>query len=724
MAAAVPGLVGPAAAPALGASIGTAALIGIASLGLLLAFLVRSVMRVKRIAALHERNSRDIIARLDAHGRITYAPPATATMLGYPSRTLLHQPLAALCHPEDAPALTALLAAAPRRCGHADRLFRLRHADGHFMPIELTLAPGDAGGSVCVLRDVTRWQAAVAEAKRTEERYHLLAEHAGDVIARVRPDRTRAYISPAAKAVLGYTPDELRGLDFLDIVHPDDRQRTADVFAACVRDNGQATLRCRLRHPARGTIWVEASWAAQPPEAPGRPGDVVSVVRDISERIAAEQQVAFLARHDPLTGLANRALLQERTEQALAAASRGGLVAMLCFDLDLFRKANDSFGHDAGDRLLREIAERIVTCIRPADTLARLDGDAFAVLQAGIDRTDDAGRLATRLLSTVATPFTLAGQTVSVSASLGIAIAPADGSDYPSLLRKANAALRRAKTDGRSRWRFFEPAMEAERAARERLVIELRQALARGEFVLHYMPTVRLADERITGFEALLRWRHPRRGLLGPGAFIGLAEETGLMVPIGTWVMSQACADAARWPEPVPVAVNLSPVQLRDGTLPRSVAAALRAAGLPAARLALEVTESALLGDNAALLAELHALQATGVRIALDDFGTGYASLRSLRQFPFDKIKLDRTFVRDVAEDADARAIVRAVAGLGRSLGIATVAEGVETPIQSDLLRAEGYIEAQGLHFGAAVDRDGVMGLLGSALREAAPLTC
>ncbi|MGH7041388.1 MAG: putative bifunctional diguanylate cyclase/phosphodiesterase [Acetobacteraceae bacterium] len=678
----------------------------------LLGWLMGTLGEARRLAALLAENGRDVIARVRPDGTLAYISPAALSMLGYQPGALVDSPIAGLCHPDDAPALIGLLAAVPPQYGLLGRLFHLLHADGYFMPIELTLAPAGRSETVCVLRDVTRWQRAVAQAQRSERDYQLIAEHAGDMIVRVRPDRTRAYVSPSGEGVLGYPPEELRDIDFTTATHPDDRARVALAFDAFVRSGGQTTCRFRLRHKTRGFIWVESTWATQPTNQPDQATDVVAIVRDISERVAAEQQIAFLGRHDPLTGLANRALLAERTAQAMAELARGGLVAMLCFDLDLFKSVNDTLGHAAGDALLCQVAARITACVRPGDTVARLGGDEFAVLQPGLERTEDAGRFASRLLSELAAPFELEGQVMPVSASLGIAVAPLDGTDYAALLRKADAALYRAKADGRGRWHFFEPAMEARRAARERMVVELRQALACGEFRVHYMPLVALDTERIIGFEALLRWQHPKRGLLMPDAFVPLAEETGLIAPIGAWVLGEACADAALWPESIAVAVNLSVVQLREGTLARGVTAALAAAGLRAARLQLEVTESVLLDDSETILAELHALRAIGVRIALDDFGTGYSSFRYLRRFPFDKIKLEHSFVRDIAEAADALAIVRAVSGLGRSLGIATLAEGVETAAQRDLVRAEGYTEAQGFLYGRPGDLNTVRALL------------
>ena len=714
-AACVLGLVGMATIPALAVTAGprAAVLAGAFSAGAaLLGCLTGALGEARWLAALLAENGRDVTVRVDAEGSLLFVSAAMLPVLGYRSKALVGGPLVRLCHPADAAAFAGLLAAVPPSSGPLGTLFRLRHAEGHYVPIELTLAAIARGETVCVLRDATRWQTMIAEARRSERNYQLIATHAGDMIVRVRPDRTRAYVSPSAFNVLGYIPEELRNLDFTAAAHPEDQAWVATAYNDFVRTGGQTTVRFRLRHKTRGFIWVEAIWTTQPPEPPDRTGDVVGIVRDVSERVAAERRIAFLARHDPLTRLPNRTLLEERTADATARLARGGLVAMLCLDLDLFKSINDFLGHAVGDALLCEVAERIAASVRPGDTVARLGGDEFAVLHTGLDRVEDAGRLASRLLSTLAVPFAFEGQVMPVSASLGIAIAPMDGSDYPTLLRRADAALYRAKADGRGRFAFFEPEMEARRVARDRMVLELRQALARGEFRVHYMPIVALATERITGFEALLRWQHPDRGLLEPDTFIAHAEETGLIAPIGAWVLGQACADAARWPEHIAVAVNLSAAQLRDGILAHGATAALAAAGLCPRRLVLEITESVLFDESETAVAELHVLRAIGVKVALDDFGAGHSSFRHLRRFPFDRIKLDRSFIRDIPAEADALAIVRAVGGLGRNLGITTVATGVETAAQRDLLRAEGYLEAQGFRYGRPGDLDSLRTLL------------
>ncbi len=428
-------------------------------------------------------------------------------------------------------------------------------------------------------------------------------------------------------------------------------------------------------------------------------GGWVVTYEDVTERRRAEAQVAFMARHDALTRLPNRVLLHERLEQVLAQAGRGACAAVLCLDLDRFKPINDTLGHATGDELLRRVGTRLSACVREGDTVARLGGDEFAVVQTGISRAEDASLLAERIIAALGEPFVLGGHTVMVGTSIGVALAPADATGADRLLRCADMALYRAKLDGRGTHRFFEEEMDARLQARRALELDLRRALHEGEFMLYYQPLVDLRSNRVSAFEALLRWRHPRRGLVAPDEFIPLAEETGLIVALGAWVLERACADAVTWPDELRVAVNLSATQVSSSGLIDSVAHALDASGLPADRLELEITESVLLQNSSVTLATLHALHALGTPISMDDFGTGWSSLSYLRSFPFDKIKIDRSFISDLCDKPDAAHIVRAVTGLGNSLGMATTAEGVETDEQLSHLRREGCTEVQGYLF-------------------------
>jgi diguanylate cyclase (GGDEF)-like protein/PAS domain S-box-containing protein len=435
-------------------------------------------------------------------------------------------------------------------------------------------------------------------------------------------------------------------------------------------------------------------------DQPMKGGGWVATFEDITEWQQAQEQISHMARHDALTNLPNRTLFREQLEKGLRLAKRSDQLAVLCLDLDHFKDINDSLGHPIGDALLKEVARRLGDCVTENDTVARLGGDEFAIVELCGDCGPSAvATLASYVVEKVAAPYDIAGHQLVIGVSIGISLAPEDGKNPDELLKKADLALYRAKADGRGTYRFFETGMDARAQARRMLELDLRAALERDEFEVYYQPIRDLAGDRIVAFEALARWNHPLRGLIAPTNFIPLAEETGLVVPLGECVLRKACADAAGWSQEVAVAVNLSPVQFKNPNLVSSVKAALQASGLAAGRLELEITESVLLQNSAATLAVLHELRALGVRISLDDFGTGYSSLSYLRSFPFDKIKIDRSFVTELATREDSMAIVRAVTGLGKSLGIVTTAEGVETDAQFDLLRREGCTQAQGYLF-------------------------
>jgi diguanylate cyclase (GGDEF)-like protein len=407
-----------------------------------------------------------------------------------------------------------------------------------------------------------------------------------------------------------------------------------------------------------------------------------------------------MARHDALTNLPNRTLFRERLERALQLAKRGDQLAVFCLDLDHFKEINDSLGHPVGDALLSAVASRLRTCLTDSDTVARLGGDEFAIVQlcANCEPTAVAA-LASQIVEIVAAPYDIEGHHLVVGVSIGIALSPDDGDNPDELLKRADLALYRAKADGRGTYRFFETGMDARVQARRLMELDMRAALRREEFEVYYQPIRDLASDETAAFEALVRWNHGERGQIQPAQFIPIAEDTGLIVPLGEWVLRRACRDAAGWSKPASVAVNLSPVQFRNPDLVASVKSALADCGLPPHRLELEITESVLLQNSDAARAVLNELRAHGVKISLDDFGTGYSSLSYLRSFPFDKIKIDRSFVSELGSSDDAMAIIRAVAGLGKSLGMVTTAEGVENAEQLALLRREGCTQAQGYLF-------------------------
>ncbi|ANW04648.1 EAL domain-containing protein [Bradyrhizobium icense] len=428
-------------------------------------------------------------------------------------------------------------------------------------------------------------------------------------------------------------------------------------------------------------------------------GGWVATHEDITEQRQSEVKIEYMAHHDALTDLANRVLLNDRLEYALDRVSGGQIVAVHHLDLDQFKAVNDTFGHPCGDKLLRIVAERLRSLVGDSDTIARTGGDEFVIVQARISDPADATSLAQRVIDALSEPYDLDGQQAVIGVSVGISVGPGDGSNPDKLLRNADLALYRAKSDGRGTFRFFEPAMDLQMQTRRILEQDLRKALPAGEFELHYQPVVNLASKEISGFEALIRWNHPTKGMISPAAFIPLAEEIGFIVPMGEWVIRQACATAAQWPDNLHVAVNISAIQFRSPGLMQVIVGALAASGLAPTRLEIEITETVLLHNKEATLALLHQLRELGIRIAMDDFGTGYSSLTYLQSFPFDKIKIDRSFVKNITENSSSLNIVRAVAALANGMGMTATAEGVETAEQLHSIASEGCTEMQGFLF-------------------------
>jgi diguanylate cyclase (GGDEF)-like protein len=395
-------------------------------------------------------------------------------------------------------------------------------------------------------------------------------------------------------------------------------------------------------------------------------------------------------------------MLRERLEHELKRVKRGECLAVLCLDLDQFKSVNDALGHPIGDELLKLVADRLRGCTREPDTVARLGGDEFAIIMTQMQQPTDAATLSKRIRDSIVKPYQIEGHQIVTDISIGISVAPFDAQDADPLLRNADMALYGAKADGRGTYRFFEPEMNTRMKARRELEMDLRKALVGKEFELYYQPLVNLQSNEVNGFEALLRWNHPKRGLISPADFIPIAEETRLIVPLGEWVLKAACYEAIDWPDHLKVAVNLSPAQLNNRNLLNVVMAALAETGMPARKLQLEITETVLLQNTFATLATLHELRKLGVQIALDDFGTGYSSLSYLRSFPFDKIKIDRSFIQDLSNGAEPVAIVQAVANLAKCLNMTSTAEGVETQQQMDMLQSMGCSEMQGYLFSRA----------------------
>ncbi len=431
-------------------------------------------------------------------------------------------------------------------------------------------------------------------------------------------------------------------------------------------------------------------------------GGWLATHEDVTERQRSEDRIAHMARHDALTDLPNRMLLLEQLNHEIKRVKRGECLAVLCLDLDQFKSVNDALGHHIGDELLKLVGERLRGCTRELDVVARMGGDEFAIIMTQMEQAADAATLSKRIRDSVIKPYQVEGHQIVTDISIGISVAPMDAVESDELLRNADMALYDAKADGRGTFRFFEPEMNTRMKVRRELEMDLRKALATEQFELYYQPLVVLETNEVNGFEALLRWNHPARGMVSPADFIPIAEETGLIVPLGEWVLKAACNEAVHWPEHIKVAVNLSPAQLNCRNLVSMVTSALNETGMPPHKLQLEITETVLLQNTFTTLATLHQLRKMGVQIALDDFGTGYSSLSYLRSFPFDKIKIDRSFIQDLSNGAEPLAIVNAVAGLAKCLNMTSTAEGVETQQQMDVLQAIGCTEMQGYLFSHA----------------------
>ena len=446
--------------------------------------------------------------------------------------------------------------------------------------------------------------------------------------------------------------------------------------------------------------------------------------RDITRRKTDEERISWLDSYDRLTHLPNRVLFRERLQESLALMRPETFLAVLVLDLDNFKMTNDTLGHAIGDSLLSAVGERLSSAIRHRDTVGRVGGDEFAIVQTDLDDPGEAGAFARRIGDLVSQPFEIAGHRIVASVTIGIALAGPNDIDAEQILKNANIALSVAKVGAPGSWRYFKPEMAESLEARRSLESDLRNAMENEEFELFYQPFYLVESLEICAFEALVRWRHPRRGMVMPDQFIPIAEETGLIVPLGEWILREACMEASTWPEHISVAVNLSAAQFRDASPLKAVTEALAAAGLPPGRLELEITETVLMQDGEAALSALHELRGLGTRISMDDFGTGYSSLSYLRSFPFDKIKIDRSFIRDLTQKRGGVAIVRAIALLGTSLRLATTAEGIETTEQFEIVRAEGCTEVQGFLFSHPRPANELPALMGIAEPETIGRQC
>ncbi len=589
--------------------------------------------------------------------------------------------------------------------------------------IAIARRPTGDGGWVSTHEDITERRRAEQERDRNRKFLDLVIENVPvSIIVRNAGDRRYVLVNRAGEELLGFSRREMIGKTAHECLSPEHatlidvrdeellKSEASDVALVEGQEIVTAANNRRIVTSRRLAVRGED----------GAPLYILSVVEDVTERKRADERIARLASYDSLTDLPNRVLFRQRLEEALQGARRGDRVAVLYLDLDFFKHVNDSLGHPVGDELLKSVAQRLRGCINEADTVARLGGDEFAIIQIGVANPADTTALAGRIFTALRAPYDLHGHQLVADVSIGIALAPDDGREPDQLLKNADLALYGAKADGRGAYRFFEPEMDARMKTRRALEEDLRKALARGEFELYYQPVLDLETDRIGTCEALIRWHHPQRGMISPGEFIPIAEETGLIMPIGEWVLRQACADAATWPRDINVAVNLSAAQFKLPSLSRLVVGALAAAGLPPRNLELEITESVLIQSSASVSTTLRELHGLGVRFAMDDFGTGYSSLAYLRNYPLDKIKIDRSFVSDLNGEESSGSIVRAIIALARSLGMSTTAEGVETEAQLAALRAAGCTEIQGFLFSRPMPHGQLLRMVATPARRAA----
>ena len=575
----------------------------------------------------------------------------------------------------------------------------LRLTDGRVITVRNQ--PVNGSGWVSVHEDTTEQQLAKARLEQTRRFLDTIIENVPVPIV-VKDAHTLKFVlvNQAYEGFIGRPREDVIGKTVFELFGQADAEKITRFDHEAVQANRrQIHGDFPVENRVRGTRIVNTTRLLVSDEH-DKPEYLIVVIDDVTEKKKAEAKIAHMAHHDPLTGLLNRVRFNEKLDAALARVDLSQPLAVLLLDLDQFKQVNDTHGHLVGDELLKAVAGRLRGCVREVDFVARFGGDEFAIIQTEIDSPTDTSRLAERIRDEIKAPYDLGGLCVNVGVSIGISRAPGDSTASAELLRQADLALYRAKSDGRGVYRFFEPALDAAIAARREFEVDLRNALARDEFELFYQPVADIRDNTIVSLEALLRWHHPRRGTILPGEFISAAEESGLIGPIGDWVIRRACLDAAKWPASVKLAVNISPAQLRNQSLLQTTVGALAASGLPASRLELEITEEMLFEHNRDNLTVLQQLRMLGARIVMDDFGIGNTSLNDLRSFQFDKIKIDCSFANELAEGSDlSLAIVQAVAGLAGVLGVPAIAEGIETKEQLDLVRAAGCSEFQGYVF-------------------------
>lgn len=660
--------------------------------------------------------SQDAIMSTDPNGIIRTWNPSAERIYGYSAEEIIGQSVRLLL-PEGRLENERTVRDQLLRGEHPEpRESVRRRKDGRLVDVSISHAPIlDESGAVVALatiaRDITEQKQAERALRRSEERFRSLIQNATDLITLTDANGVILYESPAITEMLGLLPHETIGNHLFDEVHPDDRPRAVEYLRDAVDAPGpNEAIELRFRH-------VDGSWRSIEACVTNLLEDpaVAAMVfnsHDVTERRMFEEQLQRQAFYDPLTGLPNRSLLLDRIEHALARTKRGGhRVAVAFLDLDRFKVVNDSLGHAAGDRLLVNVAHRLLDAVRAEDTVARLGGDEFVVLIEDVADLSEVAAIARRVIDIFQTPVAVDDHEAFVATSIGVALSGERGEaiDSGELLRNADIALYRAKGEGRGRFVIFDPSMNVFSAERLSLESDLQRAVERGELRLAFQPEVDLRTGKITGLEALARWEHPRRGLIAPGDFIPIAEETGLIVQIGQWVLEEACRQARAWrdqaltSEPLTIAVNLSARQFQQAGLVEHLECVLADTDIEPAQLRLEITESVLVQEAGAARATLQRVKDLGVQIAIDDFGIGYSSLAYLTRLLADTLKVDRSFVAAIGRDEQSFAIVAAVASLAHALGMSVTAEGIETARQLELVRASGCDHGQGYHFSKPV---------------------
>lgn len=692
-------------------------------------FPARSVRRNSQQSSDHTRMLKTLLGNLDgmvyrcrddADWTMEFVSDGCTRLTGYePDDLLLNNRISyeLLTHPEDRKRVRDAVNAAIRQRRRFDVEYRMLRADGEVRWVwERGTAILDPEGRVSaiegIIQDITDRREAIYALREAERRYHSLFHNAVEGIFRTTPDGHYLDANPALARIYGFeSPEEL-----MESLHDIRRQlyveptRRED-FMRLIKERGSITnFESQVYRRDGSIIWISENARAVFDDA-GRVILYEGTVEEITERRLYQARIEQQANFDTLTGLANRSLLNDRLQQSILAAQRhGAQIAVAFIDLDRFKFVNDSLGHHYGDRLLKATAERLKNCVRECDTVARLGGDEFVLLITGERGEDALTHVMERVLLAVSQPWVIEAGEFNVTGSIGIAVYPADGQDAETLLKNADSAMYRAKESGGNSFHFFTNELNILITERLEMESKLRRALERQQFLLHYQPRVDLGSGRIIGAEALIRWHVPEQGMIPPGRFIPLAEETGLIVPIGRWVLKTACAQIKAWQRaglpPIVVSVNVSARQFRHDNIVATVAEVLEEADLDPKYLEIELTESVVMHDAAKLAAMLDQLKRLGVQIAVDDFGTGYSSLSYLKRFPVDRLKVDRSFVQDIASDRDDATIVRTIIALGHNLGLKVVAEGVETEQQVKFLRQNHCDEMQGYYFGIPMSAD------------------